>query len=100
MLAPEELSTWLLEHLRTKAEAHLGEPVTGAVSEGRGSAGRAAWEPSLLQPLPRLLMHHASLKLTYGHAHQSIASPLLCPAGGHRAGALHGAAAGHHARRC
>jgi hypothetical protein len=31
MLAPEELSSWLLQHLRRQAEEQLGEEVTGAV---------------------------------------------------------------------
>lgn len=31
MLAPEELSAWVLAHLKRWAEAQLGEAVTGAV---------------------------------------------------------------------
>ena len=42
MLAPEELSSWLLQHLRRQAEQQLGEAVTGAVG---GSWARSAALP-------------------------------------------------------
>ena len=44
LLSPEELSTWVLQHLKQEAEGALGEPVTGAV---RSRACGAAAGPAM-----------------------------------------------------
>ena len=50
MLAPEELSAWVLQHLRRRAEEQLGEEVAGAVRGSRSAARLPA--DALLLALP------------------------------------------------
>lgn len=72
MLTPEELSTWVLQHLKQAAEEQLGEAVTGAVvtvpahfqQAQQGATHAAAQQAGI--PAVQLLQEPVAAALAYG----------------------------------